>query len=185
MWVSRSPVWGLAQTSVCPQGPPSFPFGTVGRGATTWAVWTDPASVSADSGGRTPGSSRRSSGPLCRKCPSHALSVTTPTSPRSRGTHSRPTTTPKASWIAQPLTSWTFRPGPLWRIRGLDFPASHAVQFCSLWSLVPFQASSVTPSLRAAHPIQALLFSWVSLHSPEAHLAQAQGQRLCLSSSPT
>ncbi|XP_040352956.1 lactoperoxidase isoform X1 [Herpailurus yagouaroundi] len=115
-----------------------------------------------DSGGRTLGSSLRSSRTLYRKCPSHALFVTTPTSPRSHGTHSRPTTTLKALWIAQPLTSWTFHPGPQWRIRGPDFPASHTVQFCSLWSMMPFQASSMTLSLRAAHPIRALLFSWVS-----------------------
>lgn len=119
---------GGAQTSTCSQPPPSFPFTTVGAGgAASGTVWTDPASVSADSGGRTLGSSLRSNGTLSRKCPSHAWSVTTPTSPRSHATHSRPTATPRALWIARPLTSWTCHPGPQWRIRDPGFPASLAL----------------------------------------------------------
>lgn len=104
---------------------------------------------------------------LCRKCPSHASSVTTPTSPRSRCTPSRPTATPTALWIAQPLISWTSRPGPQWRIRGwTPCHSPHTPPVCAVnlpLVRMPFQASSATRPLRAPYPVPGLL-SQFSLH---------------------
>lgn len=139
------PRWGVPTSCVRSNRPQHVPHDLLpspvaGQGrVSSWTVYTDCASASAGSGGRTLGSSLRSSETLFRKCPSHALSVTTPTSPKSRRTHSRPTATPKTLWIAQPLRSWTSPPGPQWGIRDL-----HPVRENTLWSMRPFQATSMT-----------------------------------------
>lgn len=153
------------------------PLAEQGR-ANSWTVYTDRAAVSAGSGGRTLGSSRRSSGTLYRKCPSHALSATTPTSPKSRRTHSRPTATPTTLWIAQPLRSWTSHPGPQWGIRDLPHCAGKRPL---VHDAISSKSNDHSPS--PPHPVPALLFSQVLLHLPDAYPTQAQGQSLGHSSS--
>lgn len=140
----------------------------------------DPACVSAGSGGRTPGSSLRSSGTLSRKCPSRASSVTTPTSRRSRCTPSRPTTTHMTLWIAQPLISWISHPGPPGRIRGPDSTASHCAVELSL-ATMPFQVDSVSGPCGLPTPSQAF-FPAESLHDPTHTLLKPRAVP-CLSSS--
>lgn len=163
-------------------GTSSLPLWQNGKGPAA-GLHGDPACVSAGSGGRTLGSSLRSSGTLYRKCPSHASSVTTPTSRRSRCMPSRPTTTHMTLWIAQPLISWISHPGPPGRIRGPDSTLPHCAVELPL-ATMPFQVDSVTWPLRAPYPAPDLLSSRVSLHAPQAHLAQAQGSRLAAPALP-